>query len=297
MHTTGFGTAETRLAPFARLPRCYAGSRVVHSTVDADGRAHWLLTVGTADPSGTGPYDAVVVTVDGGDVSETHLSAVLPWGRRLEALPDGGFVVAAGRARPDEGHVQLFDALGRCRRTFRLGDGIAHLLADEVGDLWVGYFDEGVYGDDALSASGLRRFSSSGEPLWAYRPVADSGWISDCYALNVTGRTAWACPYTDFPLLEIRAGDGVRVWKNPVHGAAGLAVCGDRVAFLGGYRERHGLLTECRLTETAVEVVAERLLLRPDGGALARRRSVVSRGPRLYVRERNAAQWSVLDIG
>ncbi|MGW0085736.1 hypothetical protein [Streptomyces sp. NPDC003393] len=113
----------------------------------------------------------------------------------------------------------------------------------------------------------------------------------------MTGRTAWACPYTDFPLLEVRAGDEVRVRKNPVHGASGLAVGGDRVAFLGGYRERRELVTECRLTETTVEVMAERLLVRPDGGALARRYSVVSRGPRLYVRERAATEWCVFELG
>ena len=111
----------------------------------------------------------------------------------------------------------------------------------------------------------------------------------------MAGRTAWACPYTDFPLLEIRPDHEVRVRENPVRGADGLAVRGDRVLFFGGYGERHDRVAGCRLTEETVEVVAERRVLRPDGGELGRRR-VVCRGPRVYVQGDRATEWAVLDI-
>ncbi|SOE07794.1 hypothetical protein [Streptomyces sp. Ag109_G2-15] len=286
---------ETRLVPYARLPRGYRDRHIVHSSVDAFGRAHWLLTERDPEDQGTDPYDALVVTVEDGACQETYLHTVLPWRPRVEALPDGGFVLAASRAdKDDEQQVQVFDALGRATGTFRVGDGIKHLLADRAGDLWLGYFDEGIYGD-ALSASGLRRWSITGEPLWSYSPVPGAGWISDCYTLNVAGRTAWACPYTDFPLLEVGEDQVVRVRQNPVRGASGLAVLGEQAVFFSGYGDEHDRIVDCRLTETCVEPVAESRLVRPDGGRLGRRR-IVSRGSRLYVQVEPLAEWFLLDL-
>jgi hypothetical protein len=287
--------AETRLVPYARLPRTYREQTVLHSTVGADGLAHWLL--GERGPRGAArdPYDAVVVTVGDGRPYETRLSAVTARFPHLAALPDGGFVVADARSREGERQVQVFDALGRASWTFRVGDAIEHLLTDEAGDLWVGYFDEGVYGDPS-SAPGLRHWSATGESLWSYRPAASADSISDCYALNVSGRTAWACPYTRFPLLEIGAGHAVRVRENPVRSVLGFAVHAERVVLFGRHGDRTGRLVDCRLTDAAVEPLAESTLVRPDGSPLGRRR-MVSRGPRLYVQEEPATEWTVLDIG
>ncbi|MEV6117048.1 hypothetical protein AB0L59_32345 [Streptomyces sp. NPDC052109] len=289
---------ETRLAPYTRLPRAYHDRHILHSSVDAYGRAHWLLT---ERPPGPGrldaPCDVLVVTIDDGAPHETRLTAVLPRFPRIEALPDGGFLLLGTRSRPsDRRQVQVFDAFGRPTHAFRVGDGVEHLLADETGALWVGHFDEGVYGDDELSAPGLSRWSASGERLWAYRPVPGTGWISDCYALNVAGRTAWACPYTDFPLLRIDPADALRVRRNPVRGAHGLAVRGGRVVFFGGYGDDHDRLADCRLTGDSVEVVAEQRLSRPDGAPLDRHNRIVSRGPRLYVQNGPCTEWWVLDL-
>jgi len=285
----------TPLAAFARLPHSYRNRHTVHSTVDAFGRAHWLLTERPPRARHKKPYDAVVVTVGDGRPQETHLSAVQGEFPRLDALPDGGFVVAEARSRAGEEHVQVFDALGRLSWTFRVGDGIEHLLADEAGDLWVGYFDEGVYGDDELSWPGLRRWSHTGDPLWAYHPVDGGGTISDCYALNVSGRSAWACAYTDFSLLEIGPDRGVKPHPNPVRGARGLAIHGGQVALFGGYEGERDRLVIGELTDTGVATVAERRVVRSDGADLGRCR-VVSRGTRIYLQEEPFTEWTVLDI-
>ena len=241
------------------------------------------------------PYDAVVVTVGDGSVSETHLLAVLARFPALEPLPDGGFVVAGRRSRTDEQHVQLFDAFGRGIAAFRVGDAIEHLQADEAGELWVEYFDEGIYDDDPLSRPGLRCWTSTGEALWTFGPVPGAGEISACYALNIHGRTAWAYPYAGFPLLEIHRDRSIRVRRAGVHGARGLAVHGDHLVFFGGYEDERDRIVECRLTAETVEPVAEGRLVLPDGSALGRRQ-VVSRGPRLYVLGEAGLEWSVLDI-
>ncbi|MEU0371237.1 hypothetical protein ABZ070_13410 [Streptomyces sp. NPDC006283] len=279
------------LVPYVRLPRAYAQREILHSTVDTFGRAHWLL----GDRPARAPYDALVVTVDDGQVQETHLSAVTARHPMLDALPDGGFVVADARRRGDADHVQVFGALGRHSWSFAVGDALEHLLTDESGDLWVGYFDEGVFGGDPLSEPGLRRWSSSGEALWEMKPASGIEYVADCYALNVDKGTAWACPYTEWPLLEIRENGSVTVRSTPVAGARALAVHGGGAALFGGYEDDVDRLVLCTLTGTAAEPYATTTLVRPDGTAVGRRR-VVGRGPRIYVQPEPCTAWEVWDL-
>ncbi|MFD9213495.1 hypothetical protein ACFVY9_10375 [Streptomyces sp. NPDC059544] len=288
----------THVNPYARLPRPYRSMHTVDSTVDAEGRAHWLLSerppaTGRAPKSnGHEPYDALVVTVGDGAPQETHLSAVAHPRGLLGALPDGGFVVAGARtrrtARPGE-QVQVFDALGRASWTFDVGDAVEHLLVGADGDLWVGHFDE--------NPAGIRRWSASGELLWeSGDTVPGAGWIMDCYALNVGRHAVWACPYTEFPVLEIREGEPVRVRSNSVRGARALAVAGERIVFFGGYGHDADRLVVCGTTGSGVEPVESARVVRPDGGPLGRRH-VVSRDARVYVLEEPYTEWYVLDAG
>ncbi|WP_030215713.1 hypothetical protein [Streptomyces bikiniensis] len=282
---------EIALVPHARLPRAHHDRHVLASTVDAFGAAHWLLAERAPEPGGDlHPFDALVVSVhDGGAVETTELSAVRPRWPLLDRLPDGGFVVASARDRrgDEKSQVQVFDALGRETWSFHVGDAIEHLLADEAGDLWVGHFDE--------NPLGIRRWSATGQIRWASGEVPGAGWIMDCYALNVSGTGVWACPYTDFPLLEIRPDEPVRVRTNTVRGAKAVAVHGERVAFFGGYRGERDRIAYGELTETSVEPVDVARLTRPDGGAPGRRR-VAARGSRVYVGYGSLADWGVFDL-
>ncbi|MFI8402912.1 hypothetical protein ACIGG5_22045 [Streptomyces sp. NPDC085463] len=282
---------EIALVPHARLPRAYHDRHILGSTVDAFGAAHWLLAERAPEPGDDlHPFDALVVSVhDDGAVETTELSAVRTRWPKLDRLPDGGFVVASARDRrgDEKSQVQVFDALGRETWTFPVGDAIEHLLVDEAGDLWVGHFDE--------NPLGIRRWSATGQIRWASGDVPGAGWIVDCYALNMSGTSAWACPYTDFPLLEIRPDEPVRVRTNTVRGAKAVVVHGERVAFFGGYRGERDRIAYGELTETSVEPTEDALLTRADGGALARCR-VVARGSRVYVQEEPLTEWGVFDL-
>jgi hypothetical protein len=64
-------------------------------------------------------------------------------------MPGGRFLVAGARCRwqpggPDRNAV-LYDAGGQVVSEHVLGDGIAHVLAARTGQVWAGYFDEGLY--------------------------------------------------------------------------------------------------------------------------------------------------------
>lgn len=284
---------KTALIPYAHLPRSHHDRHVLTSTIDVFGVAHWLLAERAPQPGGDLlPFDALVVSVHpGGDVELTELSAVRARWPHLDRLPDGGFVVAASRARryQDMNQVQVFDTLGRETSSFSVGDAIEHLLVDEAGHVWVGHFDE--------NPVGIRRWSTTGQPVWT-SDGADIPGLFDCYALNVSGTTAWACPYTDFPLVEIRpdrADQPVSVWANRVRGAKAVAIHGERVAFYGGYGEERDRLAHGEITATSVEPEEVGLLTLPDGRVPGRRR-VVGRGSRVYVQADPFTAWGVFDL-
>jgi hypothetical protein len=140
---------------------------------------------------------------------------------RVQPLPGGRVLVVGVRCRwrPDgpERNAVVYDADGQVVVERTLGDGIEHVMATADGHVWVGYFDEGVYGNfgwggpgpTPLGAAGLVRFSPELEPDWSFPSHVDHPWaaIDDCYAVNVDGDTVWACYYSDFPLVRIHAGE------------------------------------------------------------------------------------------
>lgn len=164
---------KTALIPYAHLPQAHHDRHVLTSTVDAFGTAHWLLSKRAAQPSGVLlPYDALVVSVHPhGTVELTELSPVRARWPHLGRLPDGGFVVAASRARRDEDahQVQVFDTLGRETSSFSVGDAIEHLLVDEAGQIWVGHFDENPAGIRRWNAVPLQFLAAGPAHAWLSR--------------------------------------------------------------------------------------------------------------------------------
>jgi hypothetical protein len=49
----------------------------------------------------------------------------------------------------------MYDAQGRPSQGEVFGDDIAHVQATDTGEIWVGYFDEGVYGNYGWGSSRL----------------------------------------------------------------------------------------------------------------------------------------------
>ena len=202
---------------------------------------------------------------------------------RVDLLPDGNFLLVQSRCvrRPFEPapvNAQVFNASGQALRSFRIGDGVHHLAIDEPGTIWVGYFDEGVFGGDPLSAGGLARFDEYGRQLWTYRPASGFDHIADCYALNVSARTTWAYYYTGFPLVRITDTEVRSFPPGPVRGARGVLIHDDVVVFIGAYGKPHQL-TECRLRDGTI-VEHGSAVLTP----LKKANLVSTRGSRLYLR-------------
>jgi hypothetical protein len=227
----------------------------------------------------------------------------------VQPMPGGRFLVAGARCRwhhdgPDRNGV-LYDTDGQviCERV--LGDGIAHVLATSDGQVWIGYFDEGIYGnygwgqadtEEPVGASGIVRFSPGLAPVWRYPRCTGVGpWdaISDCYALNVDGTCAWACYDSDFPIVRIRDG-AVTGWHNDIKGASALAVAGSRVALFGGCGPDYDGLALTELGADRAEPAGEYRVVLANGEPLPAGTEVIGRGSRIHFLI--GTSWYQLDV-
>ena len=292
---------DRRLALHATLPERYAHLEVIASTIDHLGRVVALV----ADP-GQGfaavprfsklrpppRYDATALICHGTEVREIPLNDLDLWFRGIDTLDDGVVLVSARCAPPGVSHerygepvpadelrltqnLRVFDGHGQPQAAFYVGDGIEQLLTDSHGQIWTSYFDESSYWsanpDGTCSYGfmiGLARWDSTGgEPWMVSSDTPGVAWC-DCYALNVGSERVHACPYPDFPLIELDS-RGVRaVTPNTITRCTGLAVAGRELAFFDQCRTGCGIQWSVRRARRDVEVVVEvgrEYIVLPDG--------------------------------
>lgn len=223
------------------------------------------------------PVSARIVELDPTPVRETRLAELPVAHPHLDALPGGGYLVVGSRCRwrPDgpEENAWIVDGDGHLQRSGTLGDGIEHMGTTPAGQVWVGYSDEGIFGNygwgsvggpPPIGWAGLVRFDDGLEPVWRFPTDLEAGAIADCYALNVVGEEAWACYYTDWPIVQVR-GDGVVAWRNDVDGASAMLVDDGTVVLVGGYPGARERLAIGRLGAGSVDWVGVARLAGPDG--------------------------------
>jgi hypothetical protein len=135
------------------------------------------------------------------------------------------------------GLTRLYDHQGRIRSELNLGDASEDIQTTPDGQIWVSYFDEGVFGN-GIGAQGVVCFDGKAAPIFQYATFAEQNGlpsIDDCYSMNVaSGGDVWLNYYSDFPLVRVRNFVLDRVWKS--FGALGsaFAVGGDRVLYFQG---------------------------------------------------------------
>lgn len=156
----------------------------------------------------------------------------------VDQFPDGRWLVTEARS-DGSGNARVFSREGVQQTRIELGDGINHVKIDDEQNIWVGWSDEGIFGNrdwvvpglaQAPSLFGVAAFDSQGNLLRQPRSVS----VADCYALNAFGAEMWACTYTDFPVLRMTAQEE-QVWPTSLKGTKALAVNGPYVLAAGGY--------------------------------------------------------------
>jgi hypothetical protein len=248
-------------------------------------------------PAAARPVTARITVHAPGLVAMTPIADLTLAHITVQPMPGGRFLVAGARCQwhrdgPNRNAV-LYDTGGQPISEHVLGDGIRHVLATSTGQVWAGYFDEGIYGNygwgqadtpEPVGAYGIVRFSNQLEPAWHYPKYTEIGpWdaISDCSALNVDDSCAWACYDPDYPVVRI--GDGtVTGWHNDIKGAGALAVAGTRAALFGGYGPDHDRLAVTELTAGHARLAGEYRIVLPDGQPIPPGTQVIGRGHRLH---------------
>jgi hypothetical protein len=241
-----------------------------------------------------GEYSAIFSIYGADGAEEFQLPSLRATFPQIQVFPNGEMLVVAPRCRRfSDGTYELnatvYDSSGALRREFLLGDGIEHVQIDRKGNIWVGYFDEGVYGNFGWShpngpvgSTGLTCFDENGVKLWGFQPPAGFDVISDCYALNVSKDGVWTYYYTDFPLVRIDSGWNVRAWKTQTTGGREFAIHAEKVLFFGGYGEHRNECKLLRLGDETAELLGEVKLLLPSDVDLAKA-VVIGRDNKLHV--------------
>ncbi len=303
---------KVALRSYALLPRQYDERKVLASTIDPWGRALWLICPDARFPSRWAgrdvpapvnlPFDALVVINDRGAVREQTLHGVAVDPDAFDALPGGGFVLSGGGG-PNAPSGQIFGPDGRSRRRFPLGTHLTPLVADRRSGFWTGYADEGIYGDDRVSAGGLVRWDSRGNHAGALRPPAPFHHLADVNTINVCDSTVHAMYWPGAPLVETGPSGIRRIRPVPVSDPLGLAIRGDRLLLLAGVERgidtttRVNAVHHLRLTDDGAVVTGHEDLVFPNGDPVRRYARPVCRGPNVFLRTlRTLRQWWVLTL-
>lgn len=209
----------------------------------------------------------------------------------IQPLGDG-WLLGEGRG----GLARIFDREGsRLLNTINLGDAIEDIQTTSGGQIWVGYFDEGVYGG-GIGQSGLVCFDADGSAVFRYSDFATEHslpHIDDCYALNVCDGAVWVCYYSDFPLVCLKNFHMDRVWKE-CGATSAFAVRGQQLVRFPAYSKPYLI---SRTFDDSADTVWT--LIDPDGNMLSRLGGespeehrvsflVAARGPRIYLWTENA---------
>ena len=113
--------------------------------------------------------------------------------------------------------------------------------------IWIGYFDEGIFGaftqtpkSERYGPSGLARLTDQGEIEFSYNRQFAETFISDIHALTLDDdNRIWFCPYTYFFVASVSANTVRNEFaRAPATGADALCVGANHVAFFGGYQQR-----------------------------------------------------------
>ena len=287
----GFTTASVSVGLNGDVIRLLVEQKSLDALVARMEQPGWASFPRTHTDTG---YSSIVVVSGPSGSRETHLSGMTATFPKVEILPDGKILVVAPRCyRNQDGthelNARIYNSDGVEQQKFLLGDGISHVQADVNGNIWVGYFDEGVYGNfgwqypvGPFGAAGLSCFDPSGKKIWDFEPPNGFDHISDCNALNVAKTGVWAYYYTDFPIALVDSDFRVRCWSSESAGGGAFAVASERVLLYGGYGDRRTACSLLQLGDGVAKLIAEVSLVLPREVELSKAQ-VICRNEGLHV--------------
>jgi hypothetical protein len=213
----------------------------------------------------------------------------------VELFPDGRILLAGARCAwrgPEDfdRNGAIFDPqTGRVDRIL-LGDGIEDIAVDEVGRIWVSYFDEGVFGNfgwghpgpEGPGSGGLVCFDATGAILWRFNRDDGVSFIDDCYAMHASRRLVSVFFYSAFEVCEVDLHFAQSFYK-PTQIAGSHALVASKAAFLfsGEYQEAKNVMHLVLRSENGLEKPKRVVFELPDEREIAGR--LVGRGENLHL--------------
>ncbi len=225
----------------------------------------------------------------------------------VQLLPRGEILLVGSRCRrltdgTAELNANIYNSNGELLREMCFGDGIADVQTTSEGNIWVSYFDEGIYGnygwgnDEAstpIGATGLVEFDSHGQKVRQFEPPPGYPPIDDCYALNLYNDEPWVYYYSAFPIVQLKSNGEANKWSTSIAGAHAFATDGQRVLIYGGYKQDKNLCLFGELGQSSLTHITECNLEYPSKDK-SRVTQVIGRGP--YLHFFFGTGWYVADV-
>lgn len=151
----------------------------------------------------------------------------------VDSFSDGRILLVASRCDDDVDGLWLpnafiYDTSGHLLDSYCLDDGIQNVHVDEKDQIWVSYFDEGVFADAAtnsVGSFGLVVFDAHGQVVFKNKEYP----IDDCYALNVCASDdAWFFYHPDYRIVHLENGAGTS-YSVPARHFSDFIVQGDHL--------------------------------------------------------------------
>ncbi len=206
----------------------------------------------------------------------------------VQPLADERLLLAGARscrrsATDIDHNARIFDRSGQSIGSFTIGDGVEDVQTTRDAEIWVSYFDEGVFGDEPMGANGLNCFDPSGKLVFGYEPSGGLDHICDCYALNVPNDDdVWFYYYTEFRLVRLQRGQPLSWWSCPIEGSNVFAIEEDLLLMQNGY-PKHDSYRILRLGKPPQMGTLRSVRFLNDSGDCISGALYTARGPYLYL--------------
>lgn len=158
----------------------------------------------------------------------------------VQQLGENWLLVNAIVCNDTDPNAFIYKEDGSLLHSFHVGHGVEHVQVTENGDIWVGYYDEGIYGDFELAQTGLNCFNQKGDLIFEFSFSDEVPIIDCCYALNAASdEEVYTYYYSDFPLVQIKNKKDYQVFHNvSIRGSDAFAVWKEFALFGHGYKDK-----------------------------------------------------------
>jgi hypothetical protein len=206
-------------------------------------------------------------------------------------MPDGRRLWVGARGSQQVPNGCITRATGAVERHIFLGDGIASVQVTPTGTIWVGYYDEGLFGNAGwlhpAGGVGLVALASDGTVLHTdadLRPQPMPMMVDDSQVTVVDDHEVWYCYQhrSSYGMLAVRDRKAVYVGDLPVRPGPVFAVGTRHILVVDRHKDLHRLAVFDRASTAPWLPRYHGVLQTPDGYPITGR-AYVARGSMLWV--------------